>query len=98
MFPFHAHIRLSTVVVFANEVPMIGEVGEDLEKDFERQLENCTQHRSVWIRIVGPEHPLPLVWVSILLGFTVRVRVSTAVRLCPSFGGIVIVEGMCEGV
>lgn len=36
----------------------------------------------------GVEHPPPLVWILVVLGSTVRVRVATTVRLCPSFGGI----------
>jgi len=47
VFPPHAHTRPSAMIVFTNEASMIGKVGEDLEKDFERELENCTTQVSV---------------------------------------------------
>ena len=75
---------------------MVGEVGEDLKEQLKRKPENCTRVKRVFGG-AGPEtwHPLPLVWILVLLRCTTCVGGTAAIRPCSSLGGIVIVEDVC---
>ena len=95
MLPLHEYGNLSAAAGLADEAPVVIEVGEDFEEDFDRELENC----SVQVRCESkqrrqePECSLPLVWACGVRWIVTRVRRETApVRLC--LGGIVAVRGV----
>ena len=64
VLPLHEYGNLSAAASLADEAPVVIEVGEEFEEDFDRELENC----SVQVRCESkqrrqePECSLPLVW------------------------------------
>jgi len=97
MFPVYVCTQFSTIEVFTDELSMIGEVGEDLKEQLKRKPENCTKVKRV-SGGAGPVtwHPLPLVWILVLLCCTTGVWGTTAIRPCSSLGDIVISGGCAK--